>query len=144
MKSIRKVVYASILTLSALNFAPNLASAQEARGHFTLSHTVRWQNTSVPAGDYRFVLDRKGPSAILTLSKMDGNRGGYMLLVNDTGETTASGINKLVLLSRSTGSFVSEMDLPEYGTALYFNVPMEKSATEVAQTSTASVVASSR
>ena len=54
MKSIRKFVYAAVLILSALNFSPSLASAQDAAGTFTLTHEVRWQNAMVPAGKYRF------------------------------------------------------------------------------------------
>ena len=144
MKSLRKFVYATILTLSAFSIVPSLASAQEARGHFTLTHDVRWQNAMDPAGDYRFTLIPNGSASMLTLSKISGSRTGFMLLVSDTSAATTSGIDKLVLVSRSSGSFVSEMELPEYGMSLHFTVPAEKSATEVAQTSAASVVASSR
>jgi len=37
MKSIRNFAYATVLTLSTLNFAPSLASAQDAAGSFTLT-----------------------------------------------------------------------------------------------------------
>lgn len=42
MKSIRKLAYAAVLTVSALNFAPSLASAQDEGGRFTLAHNVHW------------------------------------------------------------------------------------------------------
>ena len=61
MKSIRKFAYAAVLTLSALNFAPSLASAQDEGGKFTLPHEVLWQNAVVPAGEYRFSLQPMGP-----------------------------------------------------------------------------------
>jgi hypothetical protein len=48
MKSIRRFVYAAALMLSALNFTPTLASAQDATGTFTLTHEVRWQNAIGP------------------------------------------------------------------------------------------------
>jgi hypothetical protein len=38
MNSIRRFVYAAALVLSALNFTPSLASAQDAAGTFTLTH----------------------------------------------------------------------------------------------------------
>jgi hypothetical protein len=53
MTLIRKFAYATLLALTALNFAPSLASAQEpARGKFTLTHEVHWGDAKVPAGDY--------------------------------------------------------------------------------------------
>ena len=48
MKSIRRFVYAAVLVLSVLNFAPSVASAQDAVGTFTLTHEVRWQNWRFP------------------------------------------------------------------------------------------------
>ena len=73
MKSIRRFAYAAVLVLSALNFAPSLASAQDAAGTFTLTHEVRWQNAVVPAGKYRFTIGANGPSEMLTLRKVDGS-----------------------------------------------------------------------
>ncbi|HZW95416.1 MAG TPA: hypothetical protein VFF64_20870 [Candidatus Eremiobacteraceae bacterium] len=61
MKSIRRFVYAALLVLSALNFAPSLASAQDAAGTFTLTHEVHWQSAIVPAGKYRFSTETRGP-----------------------------------------------------------------------------------
>jgi hypothetical protein len=65
MKTIRRFAYAVVLTLSALNFAPSLASAQEAAGTFTLAHEVHWQNAVVPAGEYRFTIGVDGPAEML-------------------------------------------------------------------------------
>lgn len=132
MKSIRRFAYATVLTLSALSLMPNRASAQDAHGRFSLSHEVRWQSATIPAGDYRFSLDSTGASTILTLNKMSGGRGGFMLLVNDSEVAKPAGINRLVLVSRKSGSFVSEMALPDYGMILHFNVPAESIENEVA------------
>ena len=139
MNSIRRFVYAAVLVLSALNLAPNLASAQDAAGSFTLTHEVRWQNAVVPAGKYRFTIGASGPSDILTLRKVDGNGVGFMLLVTDTESAQPSDDSRLFLVSRPGGSFVSTMRLPEFGITLHFAVPSE--TREVAQsvaTSTAS------
>ena len=142
MKSTRKFVYAVVLAATAFTFKPVTASAQAARGHFTLPHDVRWQNAAVPAGDYRFTIDSKGASAILTLTKMSGERTGFMLLVNDIDTATTPGIDKLVLHTKGEGKFVSEMELPEYGMTLHFRVPAE--AESVVAANTASVVAGSK
>lgn len=131
MKSIRRFIYAAVLTVSALNIAPSLASAQDAAGNFTLTHEVRWQNAIVPAGKYRFTVGVSGPSELLTLRKVNGNGAGFMLLVTDSEVSQPSDLSQLVVVSRSGGSFVSTMQLPEFGMTLHFAVPNE--TREVAQ-----------
>ncbi len=132
MKSIRKFAYAAVLTLSALNFAPSLASAQDAAGTFTLTHEVHWQNAVVPAGKYRFTVGANGPAQLLTLSKLTGSAAGFMLLATDVRATEPSDVSQLVVVSRANGSFVKTMQLPEFGMTLHFAVPPE--TREVAQT----------
>jgi hypothetical protein len=128
MKSICKFAYAGLLALSFLTLMPALASAQDARGAFTLTHDVRWQNVSVPAGDYRFSLELRGPSEMLVLSKVSGRGSGFMILVNDADslnpETVAATENgKLTLISQSGNRYVSSMELPAIGMTLHFAVP---------------------
>jgi hypothetical protein len=130
MNAIRRFVYPAVLVLSALNFTPSLASAQDAAGTFTLTHEVRWQNAVVPAGTYRFTVAASGPAEMLTLRKVDGS-AGFMLLVTDTENSRFSDDSRLVVVSRTSGSFVSTMQLPESGLTLHFNVPSEPR--EVAQ-----------
>jgi hypothetical protein len=131
MNSLRRFVYAAVLVLSALNFAPSLASAQDAAGTFTLTHEVRWQNAIVPAGKYRFTIGAGDPSDMLMLRKLDGAGGGFMLLVTGTENSQPSGDSRLILVSRPNGSFVSTMQLPQVGMTLHFAVPPE--TREVAQ-----------
>jgi hypothetical protein len=131
MKSIHKFVYATALFLSALNFTPSLASAQNAAGTFTLTHEVHWQNANVPAGEYRFTMAADGPSDLLTLSKIGGKPAGFMLLVTEVEDSEPSDLNRLVVVSRPSGSFVSAMQLPEFGVTLRFTVPAERR--EIAQ-----------
>lgn len=126
MKSIRKFTYAALLTLGALNLAPSLAAQEPARGAFTLTHDVHWQKNIVPAGDYSFSLESEGPAQLLTLRRTSGGGGAaYMMLVSDVDEAKSSGIGKIELVSRPGGSFVSSMELPEYGMTLRFAVPAE-------------------
>jgi hypothetical protein len=126
MKAIRNYVYAAILTASALNFTPTLASAQEsAHGKFTLTHEVHWGNAKVPAGDYEFSFDPESGSRVLSLSKLNGSRNSYMLLVPDTDDAKPSNHNLLVLESTAGASYVSAMQLPEFGMTLHFVVPTQ-------------------
>jgi hypothetical protein len=125
MKSIRKFAYAAVLTLSALNFAPSLASAQDAAGTFTLTHEVHWQNAVVPAGKYRFTVGDSGSLEIVTLRNVSSNGASFMVLVGDTENSRPSDVSQLVLVSRAKESFVSAMLLPEFGLTLRFTVPTE-------------------
>jgi len=123
MTSIRRFVYAATLTLTAFSFAPSLASAQEARGRFVLTHEVHWQTTLLPAGEYEFTFQPEGPSEMLFVRKLSGSGPGFLMLVNDVTETKASGTDHLLLVPREGKSFVSAMDLPEAGVTLHFAVP---------------------
>jgi hypothetical protein len=142
MKSLCKFAYASLLALGAWNFAPTLASAQEARGSFTLAHEVRWQNAVVPAGEYTFSLASRGPAQLLLLRKVSGGGAGFMLLTAETEPAKASELSALVLVERSGRSFVSSMGLPAYGITLNFTVPAE--TREVAQARLGATAGSAR
>ena len=125
MRSIRRFVYSAVLALSALTFTPSPADAQEMHGSFTLSHEVRWQNYVVPAGDYRFEVQPKGPSAILQLRKVSGNGAGFLILANNAESSKPGDRDRLVVVARPSGSYVSSMELPEFGETLRFAVPAE-------------------
>jgi hypothetical protein len=122
MKSIRKFAYAAVLTLSALTFAPSLASAQDEGGTFTLTHEVHWQNAVVPAGEYKFTLQAMGPSEMLRLRKISGAPASFMLLVNDT-DANSSETAGLVIDSKAGESYVSAMNLPQLQVTLHFAAP---------------------
>ena len=125
MRSIGRFVYSVVLALSALTFTPSPASAQEMHGSFTLSHEVRWQKYVVPAGDYRFEVQPKGPSAILQLRKVSGNSAGFLILANTDESSQPGDLDRLVVVARPSGSYVSSMELPEFGETLSFAVPTE-------------------
>ncbi len=132
MKTIRKFASAAVLTLGGLSLMPSLASAESANGKFTLTHEVHWQNAVVPAGTYRFSLESRGPSGLLTLRTVDGDKGGFMFLVNDVAASQTSGIDQLVLVSRAGKSFVRTLELPKFETVLHFAVPTENADKEMA------------
>jgi hypothetical protein len=141
MNTIRKFAYATVLTLSALNFSPSLASAQEAGGTFKLSHDVHWQNIVVPAGEYRFFIESNGPASRLTLRKLSGSGSGFVMLVSDTEESKPADTSRLVMVSRPGGSFVKQMQLPEFGVTLHFVVPEEAREVALATATTAASAA---
>jgi hypothetical protein len=137
MKTIRNYVYAAILAASALNFAPSLASAQEsARGTFTLPHEVHWGIAKLSAGDYAFSFDPDNGTRMLSLRKLSGARAGYMVLVPDTEDSKPSDQSRLVLESTPEGTYVSAMQLPEFGMTLYFTVPSHTTERPIAKAGT--------
>ena len=140
MKNIRNYVYAAILAASALNLSPSLASAQEAaRGKFTLTHDVHLGNAKLPAGEYRFSFDPDGGSRMLNLSKVSGNAHRVHVLVPDTEEAKPSDRSRLVLESTPEGSYVSAMQLPEFGMTLNFTVPSHPAERQMAKAATTAV-----
>jgi hypothetical protein len=142
MNVIRKFAYAALLTLSALNFAPSQASAQDEGGRFTLSHEVHWQKAIVPAGKYRFAIETDGPSKLLNLRQLGGNGASFVILVNDIADSQSTDLSRLVIVLRASGSFVKQMQLPEFGMTLQFAVPSE--TREVARAAATTAVAASR
>ena len=135
MTSIVKFAYATLLAITALNFAPSLASAQEsAHGKFTLTHEVYFGNAKVSAGDYVFSFDPDTTTHMLTISKTSGARASYLVLVPSTDDTKPSDLSRLVLERTPKGIYVSAMQLPEFGMTLNFNLPSRTSEKQIAKT----------
>jgi hypothetical protein len=124
MKTLRNFGYAVLLAATIFNYAPSLASAEEpSRGHFKLAHDVRWENAVVPAGEYAFSYDPDSISPILTITKMDGPRASFMLMVPAKDESSPKDSNTLVLESSPAGSYVTALKLAESGVTLHFWMP---------------------
>ncbi len=123
MTSLRKFAYAGLLALATLSLAPALASAQESRGQFTLTHSVLWEKAIVPAGEYQFTFKNEGPTGVLTLTKLDSPHAGFMFLVTDLDESGTSDTSKLTLDRVSAGSYVTAMTLADNGVTLHFTLP---------------------
>ena len=139
MTTIRKFVYAALVAAATLNFVPSLSAAEgPAHGRFTLTHDVRWGNARIPAGEYEFSYDPYVKSPILTLTKVNGPRSSYMLLVLSAEDSKAADANRLVLETVAHSSYVSTMELAGCGMKLYFSAPslsvkpMAKAVTTVA------------
>lgn len=134
MTLIRKFVFAALLAASALSLAPRAALAQQpAHGKFTLPHDVRWGSAKVPPGEYAFSFDPENAAPVLILSKVSGVPAGFLMLVPFTEDSKHSQGNRLVLESTPEGSYVSEMQLPEFGMILEFAVPSHAAEKHMAQ-----------
>ena len=136
MTSIRKLAYAAVLT-AALTLAPGLATAQEeCHGKFTLPHEVLWGRATVPAGEYEFSFDANSITHVLTLRRNSGTPAGFMVLVRATEEAKPAGVNRLVLEKTADGSYVSAMQLPEFGLTLDFGAPSHDLESQIAKSTT--------
>lgn len=137
MTKIRKFAYAALLAVTALNFSPTTASAQEpARGRFTLTHEVQWGNAKIPAGDYQFSFNVDSVAPVLSLSKVSGAPAGYMVLVPMTEEVNTSSASRILLETTSDGSYVTAMQLPAFGMTLHFRVLSRVAEKQVAKAGT--------
>jgi hypothetical protein len=123
MTSIRKFIYIALLAASAFSLAPALASAQESRGKFTLTHSVLWEKAAVQAGQYAFTYKAEGPTGVLTLTKLDSPHAGFMFMVIDTDATEPVATSKLLLKKVAAGTYASAMTLADEGITLHFTVP---------------------
>ncbi len=140
MKTIRNYMYAALLAATALNITPSLASAQEAaKGKFTLTHAAHLGNATLAAGDYAFSFDPDNGTRMLSISKLSGARTGYMVLVSDTQDSKPSDLSRLILESTPDGSYVSAMQLPEFGLTLRFTVPSHTTERQIAKAGTSAV-----
>ena len=128
MRSIRKFAYAAVLGLSIFTIQPTLVAAEDARGVFTLSHEVHWQNVVLGPGDYAFSLKGAGRPMFLMIRGIHGTDTDAMLLVSEVRPAKSTGSSKLTLVPRGGQSFVSSMELSDYEMALNFVVPSETSS----------------
>jgi hypothetical protein len=133
MKTIRNYAYAALLAVSALSFAPTASAQGPAHGKFTLPHEVHWGNATLAAGDYTFSLDPDNGSRMLTISKVSGARAGFMVLVPNRDDSKRSDQSRIVLAATPGGSYVSALQLPEFGMTLHFKVPSDLSERPIAK-----------
>lgn len=131
MTTVRNFVYAALLALTTLTYLPSPAAAQMADGKFTLSHDVHWGKAVVPAGAYGFSFDSSSPR-ILMLNKLSEPSAGFMIMVPMTEDAKPSDVSRLLLKRTSAGSYVSAMQLPEFGLTLDFTVPSHPMAKQIA------------
>ena len=141
MKTIRNYVYAALLAATTLNLTPTLASAQEpAHGKFTLTHEVHWGGAKLPAGEYEFSFNPDAGFRVLSLNRLTGARTSYMVLVTDVDDAKPKDMSRLVLAATAGGSYVSAMQLPEFGMTLYFTVPSHRAEKQIARADAAALV----
>jgi hypothetical protein len=130
MKINRLFAVVAIGFLSASTFVASAFAQNAAQGSFTLTHEIRWQNATLPAGDYTFQLKSASRGNAMTVTGPNGT----VFQLASVIERKADGPSILKLERRGEAYFVSEMDLPQVGIQLGYVVPKApKGEQELAQ-----------
>lgn len=127
-----RVFAALAVGLIAVCASATPAAAQDvAKGSFTLPNDVRWQNASLPAGDYTFsVKSTAAPAQII----LQGPSGPAMIMTISTSDRKAGDRSFLTVEHRGGRRFVREMYLAAIGLHLRYAVPeIPKHERELAQ-----------
>jgi hypothetical protein len=121
MKMTAKKLALALLVVLATAFAAN---AQDARVKFTLTHEVRWEKTTLPAGTYMVsVYTGTVPRAVV--SSEDGKAS--IIAVPTIADYSSSCKSSSVSLVRSREAWdVTSVCFKESGLALYFGAEPAK------------------
>ena len=118
----RLFVIAAIGLLSVAASALPAVAQDAVRGHFTLPHQVRWQNSNLPAGDYTFSLPSLAPFSAMTITGPDGS---VLEVAHVNSGRRSDGPSVLILEQHNGTYFVREMDLSEISVQIRYNVPKQ-------------------
>ena len=131
MKSLRNRVLAiAVFALAAVCASAIPASAQAIfQGSFTLTHEVRWQNATLPAGDYTFEMKSLAPPSVITVKGPHGSQFVTAMVANEN----AGEQSMLIVENRAGSSVVSELRLSAINRTLRYAVPKAPKDVELAQ-----------
>jgi hypothetical protein len=131
MTSLRNRMLAiSVFVLAAVWASATPAAAQGVyKCSFTLSHEVRWQRVTLPAGDYTFEMKSIEAPSLITLKGPHGYQFIPALVANEK----TSEQSMLVIETRGSISAVTELRLAGIGRSLRYSVPKAPKDVELAQ-----------
>ena len=118
------------VALAAISASAPRAAAQAAAGSFTLPSEVRWQASTLPAGDYTFRMDSGASPIRITLN----GPNGYEFIFAMVADNSVSGEHSsLTIENRDGSSFVRELFLAPIGLRLKYHVPNSPKEAELAR-----------
>ena len=121
MISVKKLALALLVVLAA-TFTAN---AQDARAKFTLTHEVRWENATLPSGNYTIsVYTGTVPRAIV--SSEDGKRTSIIAVARIADYSSSCKSSSVNLIRDGAVWDVSSVCFNESGLALYFGAKSPK------------------
>jgi hypothetical protein len=121
MKSLRnRMLVIASFALAAVFASAIPAAAQAAfQGSFTLTHEVRWQNATLPAGNYTFEI---GSLSLPACIKIKGPNG-YQFVTALVVDQKVSEQSMLIVENHGNRSDVSELRLSAIDRSLRYAVP---------------------
>jgi hypothetical protein len=122
MKSLRnRILTVVAVGLLSIGFGASASQAQAIyKGSFTIDHSIRWQNSTMPAGDYTFTVASTQRNQPVTVTGPDGTVFQLPIVVANTKITEKS---VLKLEWRGEDMYVREMDLGQVGLNFRYHVP---------------------
>jgi hypothetical protein len=122
MKSLRNRILTLVAVgLLSIGFSASASQAQAIyKGSFTLDRDIRWQNATMPAGDYTFTVESTSRSKPVLVT---GPAGTVFQLPVVTSQGKIGGQSALKLEWRGDNLCVREMDLAEVGLNIRYHVP---------------------
>ena len=132
MKSLRYRLLAAVtVALAAICASAVPADAQSGfKGSFTLTHEVRWQNVTLPAGDYRFEMrSLAAPSNIL----LNGPNGGAFILALVANKADSGKESFMTIEHYGARAVVRELYLGPARVRLRYSVPKAPKEAELAK-----------
>lgn len=131
MKSLRNRLLVIAAFALAVVFASATPAAAQAvfHGSFTLSHEVRWQNATLPAGDYTFDMPSLKTPSLLTLK----GPSGYVFITAIVTDEKPVEQSTLIIENHGSRSDVSELRLADINRTLRYAVRKAPKEVEVAQ-----------
>jgi hypothetical protein len=131
MKSLRNRMLAiAVFALAAVCASAIPAAAQPVvHGSFTLTHEVRWQNATLPAGHYSFEMNSLATPSTIILKGPNGSQFISALVADEK----ASEQSMLIVENRGASSVIRELCLASIGRSLRYAVPKAPKDVELAQ-----------
>ena len=122
MKSLRNRILTLVaLGLLSIGFGASASQAQPIyKGSFTLAQDIRWQNATMPAGDYTFTVQSTTRSKPILVT---GPNGTIFQLPLVTSQTNIGAQSKLILEWRGDNLCVRELDLAQVGLNIVYHMP---------------------
>lgn len=132
MKSIQnRILSMVVLGLFAVcAFAAPAPAQTRIKGSFKLSHEIRWQSVTLPAGDYTFSQSSWSRTSPMVIT---GPNGSVFELAADISERHANKPSVIVLQRIGGTYFVREVYLDAIGVQLDYSVPKIKDENLLAQ-----------
>jgi hypothetical protein len=122
MKSLRNRILTLVAVgLLCIGFSASASQAQAVyKGSFTINHDIRWQDATMPAGEYTFTVESTTRSKPVLVT---GPAGTVFQLPLVTSQGKIGGPSVLKLEWRGDVLCVREMDLAEVGLNIRYHLP---------------------